>query len=170
MVCYWKLSWPVTIDDVLWTEVYSFRNSVFLRRVGRAFNCWFCTAMQLMDTIIMLNADRCEKVHKVFHAAFSFPRWVLNAGDQWAHMLNWLALKQPQADCFTITATSGRSKMFFPKVLCEFQETKSILHQGKMLPEYIEAAFRSWIIPDILCVSSCLKVLWPTNYIPKLPF
>lgn len=39
--------------------------------------------MQLMDTVIMLNAEKCEKVHKALDVAFSLPRWVLNARDQW---------------------------------------------------------------------------------------
>lgn len=169
MVCYWKPSWPVTIDYVLWTEVYSFRKPVFLWGVGHAFNSWLRTAMQLMDTVIMLNADKRDKVHKVLDVAFSFPSRALNARDQWPHMLTWLDLKQLQAHCFTITAIRGRSKTFFTIVLREFQEMKSILHQGKMLPEYIDAVLRSCIIPDILCVSPCLMVLWPTNYIPKLP-
>ena len=49
----------MTIDDVPWTEVYSFRNTVFLWRVGHIFNSWFCTAMQLMDTV---TTPQCKQM------------------------------------------------------------------------------------------------------------
>lgn len=91
----WKPSWPETIDDVLWAAGYS-RSSAFLWRIGH-MNSWFCTAMQLVCTVIMLHADKCEKVHKVLAAAFSFPRWVGSAGAQWPLRLTWWTLKHPQA-------------------------------------------------------------------------
>lgn len=55
--------------------------------------------MQLACTVIILHADKCEKVHEVLAAAFSFltPRWVGSAGAQWPVRLTWWALKHPQA-------------------------------------------------------------------------
>lgn len=165
-VCSWKPSWPETTDDVLWAAGYS-RSSVFLWRVGH-INSWFCIAMQLVGTVIILSADKCEKVHKVLAAAFSFPRWVGSAGAQWPLRLTWWALTHKH-NWFSITATPGTGKMIFLTEFHEFQEMKSILHQGKTLPEYTDAALGSRVTPDILCVSPCLKVLWPTDRISNLP-
>lgn len=62
-VCSWKPSWPETTDDVLWAAGYS-RSSVFLWRVGH-INSWFYTDMQLVCAVIILHADKHEKVPKV---------------------------------------------------------------------------------------------------------
>lgn len=94
-VCSWKPSWPETIDDVLWAAGYS-RSSVLLWRVGHT-NSWFCTAMQLAGTVIILHADKCEKAAASTSWTFSFPRWVGSAGAQWPLRLTWWALKHPQA-------------------------------------------------------------------------
>lgn len=111
-VCSWKPSWPETIDDVLWAAGYS-RSSVFLWRVGH-INSWFCIAMQLVGTVIILSADKCEKVHKVLAAAFSFPRWVGSAGAQWPLRRTWWALKHPQAQLVLNYGNSRHREDNFP--------------------------------------------------------
>lgn len=165
-VCSWKPSWPETKDDVLWAAGYS-RSSVFLWRVGH-INSWFCIAMQLVGTVIILSADKCEKVHKVLAAAFSFPRWVGSAGAQWPLRLTWWALKHPQAQLVLNYGNSRHREDDFPNRIPRVSGNE-INPTPRENCQYIDAALGSCITPDILCVSPCLKVLWPTDRISNLP-
>lgn len=154
-VCSWKPSWSETIDDVLWAGGYP-SSSDFLWRVGH-INSWFCTAMQLVGTVIILHAHKCEKVHTVLAAAFPFPRWGWSAGAQWPLRLIDGLSNTHKRNWFSITATPGTGKMIFITEFHEFQEMKPVLHQGKTLPEHPDAALGSCTTPDILCAFPCLK-------------
>lgn len=166
-VCSWKPSWPETIDNVLWTAGYS-SSSVFLWRVGH-IKSWFCTAMQLVCTIIILHADKHEKVHKVLAAAFSFPRWAGSAGAQCPLRLTWCAPKHSQAQLVLKSSNPRHRQEDFPNRVPLVPGNEVNPTSGKTLPEYRDAALGSCTTSDILCVSPCLKVLWPTDCISNLP-